>query len=108
MRANLLDELHKPYVTTARAKGLSEWGLVLRRIGGRGTARVQARSGRGGGAEKGCSVDRAFVRTMLWGEWEGYWRLRVGEYRVIYEIDDRAHRVIIIRVRHRSEAYDRP
>ena len=29
MRANLLDELHKPYVTTARAKGLSEWRLVL-------------------------------------------------------------------------------
>ena len=24
MRANLLDELHKPYVHTARAKGLSE------------------------------------------------------------------------------------
>ena len=30
MRANLLDELNKPYVTTARAKGLSEWTLVLR------------------------------------------------------------------------------
>src|SRR5262249_56641526 len=30
MRANLLDELHKPYVTTARAKGLSEWKLVIR------------------------------------------------------------------------------
>jgi peptide/nickel transport system permease protein len=30
MRANLLDELNKPYVTTARAKGLSEWRLVLR------------------------------------------------------------------------------
>ncbi|HEY7650143.1 MAG TPA: ABC transporter permease [Methylomirabilota bacterium] len=30
MRANLLDELHKPYVMTARAKGLSEWRLVLR------------------------------------------------------------------------------
>jgi peptide/nickel transport system permease protein len=28
MRANLLDELHKPYVTTARAKGLSERQLV--------------------------------------------------------------------------------
>ena len=25
---------------------------------------------------------------------------------MIYEVDDRAHRVIIIRVRHRSEAYD--
>ncbi len=30
MRANLLDELHKPYVTTARAKGLSELKLLVR------------------------------------------------------------------------------
>ena len=30
MRANLLDELHKPYVDTARAKGLSEWRLLIK------------------------------------------------------------------------------
>jgi peptide/nickel transport system permease protein len=30
MRANLLDELHRPYVTTARAKGMSELELLLR------------------------------------------------------------------------------
>jgi ABC-type dipeptide/oligopeptide/nickel transport system permease component/ABC-type transport system substrate-binding protein len=30
MRANLLDELRKPYVTTARAKGLSELRLLLK------------------------------------------------------------------------------
>jgi peptide/nickel transport system permease protein len=30
MRANLLDELNKPYVTTARAKGLAEWKLILK------------------------------------------------------------------------------
>ncbi len=30
MRANLLDELHKPYVTTARAKGLPERTLIWR------------------------------------------------------------------------------
>lgn len=30
MRANLLDELHKPYVLTARAKGLAPWRLVFR------------------------------------------------------------------------------
>jgi peptide/nickel transport system permease protein len=30
MRANLLDELNKPYVMTARAKGMREWRLVLR------------------------------------------------------------------------------
>lgn len=29
-RANLLDELSKPYVTTARAKGLSEWKLIVK------------------------------------------------------------------------------
>jgi peptide/nickel transport system permease protein len=30
MRANLLDELNKPYVVTARAKGLTEWRVVLK------------------------------------------------------------------------------
>jgi peptide/nickel transport system permease protein len=30
MRANLLDELNKPYVTTARAKGLSEFHLIMK------------------------------------------------------------------------------
>lgn len=30
MRANLLDELNKQYVVTARAKGLSEWRLVMK------------------------------------------------------------------------------
>jgi peptide/nickel transport system permease protein len=29
MRANLLDELYKPYVTTARAKGMPEWRLLI-------------------------------------------------------------------------------
>ena len=30
MRANLLDELKKPYVETARSKGLPEWRLLLK------------------------------------------------------------------------------
>ncbi len=30
MRANLLDELHKPYVTTARAKGLPESRVIMK------------------------------------------------------------------------------
>ncbi|GAA1769186.1 MULTISPECIES: ABC transporter permease [Streptomonospora] len=30
LRANLLDELRKPYVTTARAKGLPEWRVLLK------------------------------------------------------------------------------
>jgi peptide/nickel transport system permease protein len=30
MRANLLDELKKPYMEMARAKGMSEWSLVMK------------------------------------------------------------------------------
>jgi len=33
------------------------------------------------------------------------WRLRVGDYRVLYVIDDAERRVVIARVAHRREAY---
>lgn len=33
------------------------------------------------------------------------WRLRIGDYRVLYEIDDSAHVVRVFRVRHRGAAY---
>jgi mRNA interferase RelE/StbE len=33
------------------------------------------------------------------------WRIRAGEYRVIYEIDDVAQRVRVWRVGHRREVY---
>jgi mRNA interferase RelE/StbE len=33
------------------------------------------------------------------------WRIRVGDYRVVYEIDDKAQVVRVNRVRHRREVY---
>jgi mRNA interferase RelE/StbE len=33
------------------------------------------------------------------------WRLRIGNYRVIYEINDRALAVLVVDVVHRREAY---
>jgi len=33
------------------------------------------------------------------------WRIRIGYYRVIYEIDDREDTVKIMKVRHRRETY---
>ena len=33
------------------------------------------------------------------------WRIRIGDYRVIYEVDDAARTIDIVGVRHRSEAY---
>jgi mRNA interferase RelE/StbE len=35
---------------------------------------------------------------------EGH-RLRVGDYRILYAIDDSAKKVIVYRVKHRREAY---
>jgi mRNA interferase RelE/StbE len=34
------------------------------------------------------------------------WRVRVGDYRIVYAIDDSAKAVTVIRVRHRSAAYE--
>jgi mRNA interferase RelE/StbE len=36
---------------------------------------------------------------------DGFWRMRVGDYRVVYLIDDMAAAVEIRIVRHRREAY---
>ena len=33
------------------------------------------------------------------------WRQRVGDYRIIYEIDDTAQKVYVYRIKHRKEAY---
>ena len=33
------------------------------------------------------------------------WRIRVGDYRVLYEIDEQAQAVRVMRVRHRRDAY---
>ena len=34
------------------------------------------------------------------------YRYRVGDYRVVYEVLDAQHRVIVIKVRHRKDVYD--
>jgi len=33
------------------------------------------------------------------------WRIRIGDYRVIYQIDDAAQEVTILRIAHRRDAY---
>ncbi len=37
---------------------------------------------------------------------ERYWRIRQGDYRVIYEIDDAAAQIVITKVGHRREVYE--
>ena len=41
----------------------------------------------------------------LKGKGEEGWRIRVGDYRVVYQIDDSTGQVTICRVRHRRDVY---
>jgi mRNA interferase RelE/StbE len=46
--------------------------------------------------------------SRLQGE-ENLWRIRIGDHRIVYSIDDRQRIVDIVRIRHRREAYiDKP
>lgn len=38
---------------------------------------------------------------------ESSYRIRIGDYRVIYQVDSRRNTVIVYHVRHRKEAYKR-
>jgi mRNA interferase RelE/StbE len=42
----------------------------------------------------------------LKGELSGYYRYRVGDYRVIYKIDDNLKEVTILMIAHRSRVYE--
>ncbi len=42
--------------------------------------------------------------TKLSGDLDG-WRVRVGNYRIVYQIDDAAQTVTLVRVRHRRDVY---
>jgi len=37
---------------------------------------------------------------------ENAWRIRVGDYRVIYEIHEKILLVLVVKIRHRNGAYD--
>ena len=41
----------------------------------------------------------------LTGELKGYWRYRVGDYRVLAELHDKSITVLVVRVGHRREVY---
>lgn len=38
-------------------------------------------------------------------ESNNYYRIRIGDYRVVYEINDKERKVNIFRIRHRKEVY---
>lgn len=44
--------------------------------------------------------------TMLVGQLKGLWKVRVGKYRIIYEIDEQEKRIIFHNVELRKKVYE--
>lgn len=42
----------------------------------------------------------------LTGEFAGYWRYRMGDWRVIYRVDSTEQRVYVVKIAHRREVYE--
>jgi mRNA interferase RelE/StbE len=42
----------------------------------------------------------------LKGEFQGFWRYRWGDYRVIYKISEREVLIVVLRISHRKEVYE--
>jgi mRNA interferase RelE/StbE len=42
----------------------------------------------------------------LKGEFQGYWRYRWGDYRVIYKISQREVLILVLRISHRKAVYE--
>ena len=58
------------------------------------------------GAIELLSVDpRPPGAKMLRGGEQGRWRVRVGDYRIVYAIEDDRLLVLVLRVAHRREVY---
>jgi mRNA interferase RelE/StbE len=45
--------------------------------------------------------------TMLRGGERGRWRVRVGDHRIVYAIEDARLIVLVLRIGHRREVYER-
>lgn len=49
--------------------------------------------------------DPRALGTALVGDHAGYWRWRIGEYRVVARIEDDRVVILVVRVAHRREVY---
>jgi mRNA interferase RelE/StbE len=56
--------------------------------------------------ENYLALDPKGLGKPLKGEFQGYWRYRWGDYRVIYKISDIDILILVLRVGHRKDIYD--
>ena len=53
----------------------------------------------------GCENPREHGKALS-GEWHGYWRYRVGDYRIIAKIEDDKVIIFVVKIDKRDAIYD--
>ncbi len=53
-----------------------------------------------------ASEDPTRLGQSLAGIWAGLWRYRVGDYRIICDLEEDRLVILVVRVGHRSDVYD--
>jgi len=53
----------------------------------------------------GQNAELLHHRALRGKEWSGCFKYRVGDYRIIYQIDRPAEKLVILKVGHRREVY---
>ncbi len=56
--------------------------------------------------EKYLAKDPKSLGKALMGEFQGLWRYRIGDFRVIYKIAEKEILIIVARIGHRKNIYD--
>lgn len=54
---------------------------------------------------EGCEEPRIFGKALV-GNMQGKWRYRIGDYRLICQINDDTIKILILDVGHRKDIYD--
>ena len=54
-----------------------------------------------------ASDDPRALGKALHGQLSGYWSYRVGDYRIISRMEDNVMTILVVRVGHRDNIYDR-
>lgn len=52
----------------------------------------------------GCPNPRAFGKPLV-ANHQGKWRYRVGNYRLLAQIDDKTITILVVKIAHRREVY---
>jgi len=73
----------------------------LRKIGSKDAKRIIDK------IEDSLAVDPSTAGTPLTGDFKGLWRMRVGDYRIIYTFSENTLEILILRISHRKDAYNK-